>query len=394
MSRREPSFTIGIEEEYLLVDRDSRDVVSDPPAAIFEDCARATDGSFVEHELLRSQIEVNTRVCETAGEAGQDLARLRRIVIDAAANHGLAPIAASTHPFGHWRLQHHTPKDRYEMLSRDMSSLAHRMLICGMHVHVGIGDDELRVELLNQFTHFLPLLLALSTSSPFWEGQETGLKSYRLTVFDNFPRTGLPEHLGSYAEYRRHVEILQQAGIIPDGSMIWWDLRISERYPTLEMRTTDICTRIGDAVAIAALAQCLLHWLYRLRRQQLCWKVYPRFLVDQNRWRAMRYGVDEGLIDFTEARIVPIQEILEGLLENLRPDADALGCSAELEGLMAIPRRGTSAHRQIQLYHEALASGVDSEHALRAVVDWLIEETAAGLQAGPFAADHAHTVQL
>lgn len=380
MGAQQPSFTVGLEEEYLLVDRGTRDVISDPPQEILEKCRTRSQDGFVEPELLRSQIEVDTRVCRTVSEARDDLARLRRIVLQVSHDYGLAPIAASTHPFAHWQVQRHTTKERYLMLSRDMQSLARRMLICGMHVHIGIEDDELRIDLLNQFTHFLPLLLALSCSSPFWEGQNTGLKSYRLPVFDGFPRTGLPERFTSFAEYQHHVEILQKAGVIKDATVIWWDLRPSARYPTLEMRITDVCTSLDDAAGLAALTQSVLHRLYRLRSKHLSWQVYPRFLVDQNRWRAMRYGCDEGLVDFATAEVVPIADLLEELVDMVRQDAEALGCAPQLEHTLRIPRRGTSAHWQIRTYEQACASGASHEEALRAVVDMLIEATAAGLQ--------------
>jgi carboxylate-amine ligase len=370
-----PSFTVGIEEEYLLVDRTTRDVVSDPPREIFEQCAAQAKSGVVMPELLRAQIEVDTHVCKTIAEARADLARLRGIVTQVAENFGLAPIAASTHPFAHWQVQRHTDKQRYQMLSRDMQSLARRMLICGMHVHVGIEDDELRVHLLNQFTHFLPLLLALSTSSPFWEGQKTGLMSYRLPVFDTFPRTGLPERFASFAEYQQQVAILQKSGIIEDATVIWWDLRPSARYPTLEMRITDVCTRLDDAASLAALTQCTLHHLYRLRMKHQSWQVYPRFLVDQNRWRAMRYGYDEGLVDFASGDVVPVQEMVIELVEMLREDAEALGCVRELVGVLEILKRGTSAHRQINVYEDSLAAGADEAEALKAVVDMLISES-------------------
>jgi carboxylate-amine ligase len=375
MAAPAPSFTVGIEEEYLLVDRESRDVAIDPPQEILEQCGSVASG-LVEAELLRSQIEVDTRVCETVGEARADLARLRRLVREVAGRYGLAPVAASTHPFAEWHLQRQTHKARYDLLFRDMQSLARRLLICGMHVHVGIEDDELRVKLMNQFTQFLPLLLALSTSSPFWQGEDTGLKSYRLTVFDNFPRSGLPERFENFSDYERHIDILRRAGVIEDATFIWWDLRISARYPTLETRIADICTRLDDAAGIAALTQSILHYLYRMHCDRKAMPVYSRFLVDQNRWRAMRYGYDRGLVDFATAEVVPIGDLLADLYEKLYPDADELGCSEELEQAMAIPVLGSGAHRQLQVYNAALGEGLEPTAALRRVVDALIDETA------------------
>ena len=379
MARREPSFTVGIEEEYLLVDRGSRDVAIDPPREIFAQCQAEAVTGLVEPELLRSQIEVDTRVCETVAEAREDLARLRRIISEVAGNYGLAPIAASTHPFAEWHLQRQTHKTRYDVLFRDMQSLARRLLICGMHVHVGIEDDELRVGLLNLLRAWLPLLLSLSTSSPFWQGEDTGLKSYRLTVFDNFPRSGLPERFDSYGDYLHHIDVLQRAGVLEDATFIWWDLRISARYPTLETRIADMCTQLDDTAAIAALTQSLLHYLYRRQRDGARLPVLSRFLIDQNRWRAMRYGCDEGLVDFTTASVVPVSELLADLLEMVRPDADELGCSREVEHVLGIPVRGSSAHRQLAIYQAALGEGLEPAEALCRVVDWLMEETISGL---------------
>lgn len=376
MMTSKPAFTIGIEEEYLLVDRQTRDVVSDPPQEIFELCESRVNRSRVDHELLRSQIEVDTRVCENVRAAIEDLERLRRLTIEVAARYGLAPIAASTHPFASWHLQRFTDKPRFHLLEADMQSLSRRLLICGMHVHVGIGDDDLRVELMNRFAPFLPLLLALSTSSPFWQGENSGLKSYRLTVFDGFPRTGLPPRFASFEEYQRHVDVLRRTGVIPDATFIWWDMRISARYPTVESRITDVCPLLDDAAGIAALVHSLLHYLYRTRRERRRTPIPSCFLIEQNRWRAMRYGLDEGLVDFGAAQVVPVADWLEAILETVGRDADELGCAKELEQVLEIPRRGTSAHRQVEFYEQACLNGKSSSEALRDVVGLLIEETA------------------
>ena len=308
---KEPSFTVGIEEEYLLVDKASRDLVTKMPASMLEECAARCEGQQVSPELLRSQIEVGTRVCANMTEAGESLRLLRRTVIDVAESHGLAPIAASTHPFAHWAEQKPTARARYSSLYQEMQTAARRLLICGMHVHVGIDDDELRIDLMNQFSYFLPHLLALSCSSPFWEGQDTGLKSYRLTVFDAVPRTGLPERFDSYPEYERHVRVMIEAGLIPDATMIWWDLRPSARYPTLETRIMDVCTRVDDALCLAAIAVCTLRMLYRLRGKNQRWRIYSTLLLNENRWRAMRYSVDEGLIDLGKGHIMPFPQLME-----------------------------------------------------------------------------------
>jgi carboxylate-amine ligase len=374
----EPAFTVGIEEEYLLVDRQTRAVVTDPPPGLFEDCQRRLEDQ-VRPEFLTSQIEVGTRVCRTVAEARDHLTLLRRTVADVAAGYGLAPIAASTHPFSEWQAQKHTDKERYHLLARHMQSVARRLLICGMHVHVGIEDDELRIDLMNQVGYFLPHLLAMSTSSPFWRGEDSGLKSYRLSVFDELPRTGLPSKFTSFAEYKRHVDVLVSTELLPDATMIWWDVRPSARFQTLEMRITDVCTLLDDAVALAALYQCILRMLYRLRRNNQRWRDYDRMLIDENRWRAKRYGIDAGLVDFGRGEVVPCADLLDELIDLIREDASALGCGAEVEHCRQIIVRGTSAHRQLAAFADARAAGRDQQQALREVVDLLIAETVRGL---------------
>ncbi|HJO96620.1 MAG: carboxylate-amine ligase [Rhodospirillales bacterium] len=374
----EPPFTIGIEEEYLLVDSDSRDLASEPPDAVLRECESRL-GDLVRPEFLRSQIEVGTEVCSDVQAARTNLAHLRRTVAEVAANYGLAPIAASTHPFAKWHEQAQTDKERYNILAESMQGVARRLLICGMHVHVGIDDDELRIDLLNQVGYFLPHMLALSTSSPFWRGQDTGLKSYRLSVFNELPRTGLPERFESYGEYQRHVDVLTRAGLITDASMLWWDARLSARFPTIEMRIPDICTRLGDAISIAALFVSIVRMLYRLRRDNQRWRHYAAMLVNENRWRAQRYGFDEGLVDFGKGEVVPCADLLDELFDLVREDAEALGCLEEVELCSNIIRRGTSAHRQLKTYEEAISAGADRQAALVAVVDMLIAETVADL---------------
>jgi carboxylate-amine ligase len=373
---REPSFTMGIEEEYLLVDPKTRDLIQTSPPTLLERCAARCGDQQVSPELLRSQIEIGTRICKNIGEARIALAELRRTVVEVAAEHDLAVIAASTHPFAHWAQQKYTEKARYAALSQEMQVAARRMVICGMHVHVGIDDDELRIDLMNQYSYFLPHLLALSCSSPFWEGKDTGLKSYRLTVFDVIPRTGLPERFDSYADYLRHIHVLVEAGLIPDSTMIWWDVRPSGRYPTLETRIMDVCTNINDALCLAALVVCTLRMLWRLRSGNKRWRMYSHLLINENRWRAMRYSTDQGLIDLGKGRIIPFPQLMEELLELVHEDAEALGCAQELQHVRHILAHGTSAHRQLRVQKEALASGATDEEALQAVVDHLIEATA------------------
>ncbi|MFQ5765212.1 MAG: carboxylate-amine ligase, partial [Rhodospirillales bacterium] len=327
MASNEPPFTVGVEEEYLLVDRETRDVATDPPEALFDACQARIKG-LVAQEFLKAQIEVNTEVCATIAEARDNLASLRAIVAEVADEFGFAPIAASTHPFSRWQEQVHTDKERYNVIARDLQTVVRRLMICGMHVHVGIDDDELRIDLLNQVGYFLPHLLAFSTSSPFWQGEDTGLKSYRLSVFHELPRTGIPNFFDSWAEYRRHVDALVNAGLIEDPTKLWWDVRPSHRFPTLEMRVCDVCPKIDDAIAVAALFMCILRMLYRLKKNNQRWRQYSSMLVEENRWRAQRYGLDEGLVDFGKGKIVPCADLLDEIRELVREDAQALGCAA------------------------------------------------------------------
>ena len=371
-------FTLGVEEEYLLVDKETGALVVDPPDSLMKACEDRL-GEQVASELLRSQIEIGTKVCHNVQEAREDLCRLRKAVIEVADDHGYAPIAASTHPFSKWIDQKQTPKDRYEALTHEMQAAARRLLICGMHVHVGVEDDELRIDLMNQMSYFLPHLLALSCSSPFWEGRDTGLKSYRLTVFDAMPRTGIPERFASYAEYERHVRILVEAGLIEDSTRIWWDLRPSARYPTLETRVMDVCTRLDDTVALTAMLVCHMRMLLRLRSHNQRWRIYTPMLIRENRWRAMRYGYDEGLIDLAKGVVVPFADLLDEMLDLIAEDAEALGCVDEIAHVRTILQRGTSAHRQLKAYEMAQAAGASNEEALKNVVDTLISDTAEGL---------------
>ena len=374
----EPSFTLGIEEEYLLVDPVSRDLIQTSPPTLLDQCVARCGDQQVSPELLRSQIEVGTRICRNIGEARTALAELRKMIIEVAAEHNLRLIAASTHPFARWSQQKYTEKARYAALSQEMQVAARRLVICGMHVHVGIDDDELRIDLMNQYSYFLPHLLALSCSSPFWDNEDTGLKSYRLTIFDAVPRTGLPERFDSFADFQRHIKIMVDAGVIPDSTMIWWDVRPSGRYPTLETRIMDVCTHLEDALCLAAVVACILRMLWRLRRANQRWRIYSQLLLNENRWRAMRYGTDEGLIDLGKGRIMPFPQLVEELLDLIAEDAAELDCVAEVEHLHHILAHGTSAHRQLRAHAAAIKDGASPEEAGRAVVDHLIAETAAG----------------
>jgi len=371
MTAREPAFTIGLEEEYLLVDKSSYDLVH-APKALMDACLADLKGK-VSPEFLQCQIEVGTGVCRTIGEAREDLRHLRQSVSKHAADYGLAPIAASCHPFADWKKQLHTDAERYNTLRKDLGGVARRMLICGMHVHVGIEEPDMRIDLMNQLCYFLPHLLALSTSSPFWQGEDTGLNSYRLSVFDNLPRTGLPPRLENWGSYERSVNTLVAIGLIEDSSKIWWDLRPSARFPTIESRICDVSPRLETALTLAALTQCITRMLWRLARNNQRWRIYDTFLIAENRWRAQRYGVGAGLIDFGHAKLVAFSDLVAEFLDVLAQDAEALECVSELEGLTKILEQGTAADQQRQVYAAAIAQGQGTEQALQSVVSHLID---------------------
>ncbi len=376
MAIKDPSFSIGIEEEYLLVHRSSRDLVSEMPQWLFDAAQEALKGQ-VAREFLKSQIEVGTGVHSTPRQAGAELKYLRHTVAGLAAEHGLAPLAVSTHPFARWSTQEPTERARYQSIAKDLAGVGRRLVICGMHVHVGIEDDELRIDLFNQARYFLPHLLVLSTSSPFAEGEDTGLKCYRLAAYQELPRTGMPGRFEGWYEYLQTVDLLVRNGIIEDASKIWWDIRPSPRFATLEMRVTDVCTLIEDAVCVAALYLSILRMLYRLRRANQTWRTYPLFLLAENRWRAQRYGVDGSLFDLGKGELVPFRDLVDELIVMLREDAEALGCTAELEHARVIVARGTSADRQVAHFQARLKAGASRQEALESVVDHLIKETVA-----------------
>ena len=373
-----PAFTIGIEEEYLLVDPETRDLLRDPPDSLMKECEEVL-GPQVGHEFLRAQVEVGTKVASTVAEARQDLVLLRCGLREVADRNGIAFIAASTHPFANWADQQITDKARYRMLADDLQTVVRRLVICGMHVHVGIEDPEMRLDLMNQVTYFLPHLLALSTSSPFWNGVETGLKSYRMSVFYSLPRTGLPEHFSSWGEYQRHVDALVGAGLIEDATRLWWDIRPSARYPTIEMRISDISTRVDDGITVAALFLSLLGMLFRRRLDNQRWRSYSNMLISENTWRAQRYGVEGSLADFGKGILVPFADLIEEIIELVKPDAEEFGCLSEVERATDLVAEGTSADRQIAVYRDEIEAGASEEEALKAVVDHLILDTLVGL---------------
>jgi carboxylate-amine ligase len=378
MSSAEPPFTVGIQEEYLLVRLDSRDVAENPPARLLEECTRRSGGQ-VSPRFLRSQLEASTVACRSIAEVRAELARLRGIISEVGGSYGCAPIAASTHPFAKATRQITTDGEQFFALAKEMQGAARRIMICGMRVHVGVDDDDLRVDLMNQLSYFVPHLLALSCSSPFWDGESTGLMSFRMTLLNSLPRTGLPERFASYAELRRNLDMLIRNGMIEHTGKMWWDVRPASLHPTLEVRVMDSCTSIDDAACLAALIVSLARRLYRFKRDNRSWRVHPNMLIAENRWRAMRYSTDGELLDLARGELVAFPQLVAELITLVRQDATALGCLSEVEHLNTLLARGTSAHRQLRIYEAARAAGASGREALLAVVDFLVKETTAGI---------------
>ena len=373
---REP-YTFGIEEEYFLVDRSSCALVRDPPATVLEECKEALGAQF-SSEYQRSQVEVATKICRTMPEARSDLLHLRKTVAVITSRHGLAPMAASTHPFTPWRTQVHADKQRYREIANELKALGRRMVIGGMHVHVAIEDNEERITTMNDVRAFLPLLLALSTSSPFWQGENTGLKSYRTAINDAAPRNGIPERFATWRDYSEALECLVHSGAIEDATKIWWDLRPSARFPTLELRITDICPLIDDAMCIAALFRCLCRCVRRQRTKGPGLANYPLLLLNENRWRAQRYGLEGGFVDPQRHEVVQSGRWINDVLGMVAEDADFFESQSEVHHARTLLARGTSADRQLALYWQELDRGERPGDALRAVVDAVIAETLSG----------------
>jgi carboxylate-amine ligase len=364
-----PSLTIGVEEEYQIIDPRTRELQSYITQILEDD--HLVIGQ-VKPELHQSIIEVGTTICHTPAEVRSQLIQLRRGVMELAGRKGLKIAAAGTHPFSHWADQEITPLERYMGTEESMQDLARQLLIFGTHVHIGIEDREFLIDAANVARYFLPHLLCLSTSSPFWTGRNTGLKSYRSVVFRAFPRSGVPRTLPSWSAYQEYLDTLISTGCIPDGSKIWWDVRPHWKYPTLEFRVCDVCTRVEEATCIAAILQAIVFKLWKMRRDNITFRVYSSDLIDENKWRAVRYGLDGNLIDFGKQRELPAPELIRELIEWFIGDVvDELGSRAEVEYAYKILAEGTSADRQVATFRRT--------GDLRAVVDQLIAETEEGV---------------
>jgi len=371
-------FTFGIEEEFFVVHE--RTLLVEPQAHE-RFIARADElaGGGIHPELLQCQIETATPVCSDFGEARTHLRRLRAGLAQAGSEFGLSVLAAGTHPTAEWPEQQQTAKERYDQVVDELQLLAFRNLICGLHVHVGVDDDETRIDVMRRSIPFLPILLALSCSSPFWRGMDSGFASYRLTSYEELPRTGLPPLLESWSEYEAYTEVLQRAGIIANPSYIWWAIRPSHKFPTLELRIADACTRVEDSLTIAALFQALVRLLVMDRTINAGLTSAERALAKENKWRAQRYGLAADFVDpLGDRASVSAPDVARGLVRLLQPHARALGTENELAGVERIIRNGTSADRQMQIYREALDRGLSHPNALAQVKAWIQEETVAG----------------
>jgi glutamate---cysteine ligase / carboxylate-amine ligase len=367
MMSKGPSLTIGIEEEYQIIDPITGELRS-YITQILEDDERVLREIDIKPELHQSIIEVGSRVCRTPAEAKAELVRLRRAVAEVAGHNGLKIAAAGTHPFSSWHKQELTPLERYTGVKEDMQELAQRLLIFGTHIHIGIEDREFLIDAMNVIRYMLPHLLCLSSSSPFWMGRKTGLKSYRSIIFRNFPRTGIPRRFESWADYLNMVNTLVKTNSIPDGSKIWWDVRPNWTYPTLEVRICDVCTRVDEAVCIAAIVQAIVAKLWKLRRDNMTFRTYSSELIEENKWRAVRYGLDGRLIDFGKQIDLPARELIEELTDWFIDDVvDDLGSRQEVAYAHHILAEGTSADRQLATFQKT--------GSLRAVVDQIIAET-------------------
>lgn len=379
---------IGVEEEYQLIDPETRDLKAYVQQILESD--RVLEEQL-KVEFLQSQIETGTRVCNTVKDVKKEILRVRRELAGLAGQNGVKIAAAGTHPFAHWASQSITNKPRYFEFVEDMGHVVRSLLIFGMHVHIGFGesraDRELMILIMNQMRYFLPHMLALSGSSPFWMGEDTRLKSYRTVIFSQMPRTGIPRAFQSWSEYDDYVTTLGEIGALGqtssgrlargDASRIWWDLRPHAIYNTLEFRICDVVPRVDDAVAIIALYQALVAKLIRLLENNMRWRIYPRDFINENKWRAARYGIHGAMIDFGKEKEVPFVDLADEFIALVDDVVDELDCREEVAHIREIARRGSSADRQLAVYYGAIQAGASQHEAACAVVDHLVEETTA-----------------
>lgn len=367
-------FTLGVEEEYQIVHPETRELRS-YVSRLVED-GRSVLMERVRPEMHQSMVEVGTSICQDVHEVRKELTYLRTQLNKLASKGGLRIVAASTHPFSDWKSQEITDHERYHGLVEDLQDVARANLIFGLHVHVGIKDKEDAMALANQVRYFLPHLLALTTSSPFWLGRHSGLSSIRSEIFKRFPRTGIPDEFSTYSKFTDFVATLVKTGCIDNAKKIWWDVRVHPFFETVEIRVCDMPTNMNHTIAVVALIQALMGKLYMLRRQNIAWRTYSRMLIEENKWRAVRYGINGKMIDFGKSKEVPMRALIEELVDFVDDAAAAFGTRDEVRGVLRILDEGTSADRQLEVFRR---SGGDP----KAVVDWLIHETMNGIEEAP-----------
>jgi carboxylate-amine ligase len=369
MNSKDHVFTLGIEEEFAIVDPETRELRSHIQEIL--EGGKVMLKEQIKPEMHQSVVELGTEICQSIVDARAHVIELRSKLAELASRSGLKIASVGTHPFSHWRDQLITQGERYQEIVKDMQQLARANLIFGLHVHVGIPDRESAIHVMNQARYFLPHIYALSVNSPFWVGQNTGLKGYRLKVFERFPRTGIPDAFESLSEYEDYCKLLVKTGCVDNAKKIWWDIRLHPFFDTLEMRVCDAQSRVDDTLAITALIQAVIARLYKLLRQNITFRVYRRRLLDENRWRASRYGIDGKLIDFGKEVEVETRSLLHELLEFVSAEAEELGTTKEMAHVERIMREGTGADRQLAAWERA--------QDMKAVVDQIIEETYEGL---------------
>src|SRR3954447_1376740 len=370
MSTKPHTFTLGIEEEFAIVDPETRELRSHIQEIL--EGGKVTLKEQVKPEMHQSVVELGTEICQSTQEARAHVIELRSKLAELAGRSGLKIASSGTHPFSHWHDQLITEGDRYKEIVKDMQLLARANLIFGLHVHVGIPSRETAIHVMNQARYFLPHIYALSVNSPFWVGRNTGLKGYRLKVFERFPRTGIPDAFESLSEYEDFCKLLVKTGCIDNPKKIWWDIRLHPFFDTLEVRVCDAQSRVDDTLAIAALIQAIVSKLFKLLRQNTTFRVYRRRLLDENRWRASRYGIEGKLIDFGRETEVETCSLLNELMEFVSTEVDELGSRREMAHIERIMREGTGADRQLEVFHRT--------NDMKAVVDQIVSETYEGLK--------------
>lgn len=375
ISPKDHVFTVGIEEEFQIIDPETRALRSHIQEILAD--GKVILKERVKAEMHQSVVELGTEVCSDVRCARQQIVQLRSELAALAGRDGLKIASAGTHPFSHWMDQLITADERYAAIVKDMQQIARANLIFGLHVHVGIPDREVAIAVMNQARYFLPHLYALSVNSPFWLGQNTGLKAYRQMIFERFPRTGIPDAFESLSEYEDYLKLLVATGCIDNAKKIWWDIRLHPFFDTLEFRICDAQSRVADTIALTALMQAIVAKLHKLLRQNVSFRVYPRRLLDENRWRASRYGLDGKLIDFGRKCEVDERELLYEMLEFVATEVDELGSQEEIGHIEKIMREGTGADRQLAVW--------DRTQDLKAVVDHIVRETYEGLEVNKFA---------